>query len=101
MANRAERRRLMREATAKNKALIADYTQSQLMAGLAQNGITSQDLEKEYHRGYQDGLHAASLPMIKTCYAAIWLAPHDEFWIRRGRMLPGADPCGRAIVMDT
>lgn len=48
MANRAEQRRLMREATAKNKALIADYTQSQLMSGLAQNGITSQDLEKEY-----------------------------------------------------
>ena len=78
MANRAERRRLMRETTEK-KALIADYTQSQLMAGLAQNGITPKDLEKEYHRGYQDGLQAASLPMIKTCYAAICLALHDEF----------------------
>ena len=79
MANRTERRRMMRETTAKNKA-FADYTQSQLLAGLAKNGITPQDMEKEYHRGYQDGLHAASLPMmIKTCYAAICLALHDEF----------------------
>ena len=91
MANRAERRRLMRETTAKNKALIADYTQSQLMAGLAQNGITPKDLEKEYHRGYQDGLQAASLPMIKTCYAAICLALHDEFDF-------GEDECFRALT---
>ena len=91
MANRAERRRMMRETTAKNKALIADYTQSQLLAGLAKNGITLQDMEKEYHRGYQDGLHAASLPMIKTCYAAICLALHDEFGF-------GEDECFRALT---
>jgi hypothetical protein len=46
MANRAERRRLMREATAKNKALIADYTQSQLMSKLYPVNRTVRVLKK-------------------------------------------------------
>ena len=82
---------MMKEATVKNKAMIADYTQSQILAGLTQNGITPKDLEQEYHRGFQAGLQAVSLPMIKTCYAAICLALHDEFGF-------GEDECFRALA---
>ena len=78
MSNRAARRTIMREQIQKNKELIASYSKQQRIAGLIQNGITSEDLENEYERGRKDGFHQASWPIIKCCYAAICIALHDQ-----------------------
>ena len=79
MPNRAERRAMMREQTKKNKALIADYSKQQRIAGLIQNGITAKDLDEAYERGRKEGFNQASWPIIKCCHAGICIALHDEF----------------------
>lgn len=85
MPNRAQRRAMMRNQTEKNKALIADYTKQQRIAGLIQNGITQKDLEDEYEKGRQAGFKQAAEPIIKCCYAGIILALHDEFGFGENR----------------
>ena len=79
MPNRAQRRRIMREETKRNQAMIAEYTRDQRIAGLIQNGITPEDVRQEYERGRQDGFKQAVWPIIKTCYAAIGIALKEEF----------------------
>lgn len=59
MANRAQRRAMMR--------------------GLIQNGITPEDVRKEYRRGEEEGFREAATSITKSCYAAIILALKDEF----------------------
>ena len=41
---------------------------------LSQNGITPEDLEKNYDLGYSKGFSDASTPAVKGCYAAVCLA---------------------------
>ena len=87
MPNRAQRRAMMRQQTGKMKALIADYSKQQRIAGLIQNGITADDLQKEYERGRADGFKDASWPIIKSCYAGICVALHDKFGFGQQRCL--------------
>ena len=87
MPNRAQRRAIMRQQTEKTKALIADYSKQQRIAGLIQNGITAADLENEYERGRAEGFRQASWPIIKSCYAGICVALHDEFGFGQERCL--------------
>ena len=90
MSNRAFRRQMMREQTKKNQALVASYTKQQRIAGLIQNGITPEYLEKEYKRGVEDGVRDSGLQIVKSCYAGIILALNEEFGF-------GEDECFRAI----
>lgn len=90
MSNRAQRRAIMRKQTQKNKGLIADYSKQERLKGLIQNGITPEDLQREYERGREDGFREAGMPIIKSCYAGICAALHDEFGF-------GEDRCFRAI----
>ena len=90
MSNRADRRRMMREMTGKNKALVASYNREQRIAGLVQNGITPEDLKNEYARGVEDGEKEAGLTIVKACYAGICIALHDEFGF-------GSKRCYKAI----
>lgn len=79
MSNRAMRRAAMRTQTQKSQALIASYTKQQRIAGLIQNGISPKDLEQSYEEGRQEGFKQAGVSIIRTCYAAICIALHDEF----------------------
>lgn len=79
MPNRAARRRAMREQTGKHRQLLEEYTHQQRIEGLIRNGITPQDVEQEYHTGYDDGYKFAASQIIKCCYAAVILALTDEF----------------------
>ena len=90
MANRAQRRAIMRNQTNKSQQLLANYSKQQRMAGLIQNGITPNDLEKEFQRGREIGFKEAAEPIIKSCYAGICIALHDEFGF-------GENRCYRAI----
>lgn len=90
MANRAQRRAIMRNQINKNQQLLSNFNTQQRMAGLVQNGITPKDLEDEFHRGREIGFKEASLPILKSCYAGICIALHDEFGFGESR-------CFRAI----
>lgn len=68
MANRAKRR-----AERKQKPKWEKMNQDQLMRCLTKNGITLQDLE----RNYQQGLHAGIDGTYQICFAAICLALND------------------------
>ena len=45
---------------------------------MVQNGLTLDDLAKEYSRGYQDGISEASRGVVRMCYAAVCLALKEE-----------------------
>lgn len=44
---------------------------------IEQNGITIDDLEKEYKKGFDDGFNKAAEPMYRYMMAAICLALHE------------------------
>ena len=90
MSNRADRRRKMREETGRSKKLVGEYTKQQRIDALLKNGISPKDLDEAYDRGHRDGFREAALPIIKTCYAAICAALHDEFKF-------GEERCYRAL----
>ena len=73
MANRAQRRAMMRNQENKNKILLQNSTREQTVARLLQNGITPEDVRKEYWRGREDGFHDAGTNILKSCYAGIIL----------------------------
>ena len=98
MPNRAQRRAMMRQQTQKNKALIEDYSKQQRIAGLIQNGITVKDVEREYERGRQDGFKQAAWPIIKSCYAGICIALHDEFGFGQQRCYKALKAVDEKIV---
>lgn len=87
MSNRAQRRAMMRNQANKSQQLVANYNKQQRIAGLLQNGITPEDLREEFERGRKTGFQEAALPIIKSCYAGICIALHDEFGFGENRCL--------------
>lgn len=67
MPNRAQRRKKQQPAS-------LPKSQEVMLQRLMKNGITINDLEKEYYKGFDAGRDSA----IKTCYAAVCLAARDE-----------------------
>ena len=61
-------------------------TKEQRIASLIQNGITPEDLEKEWHDGYNTGWAKASPGASKTCYAAFALALHELYGFGKNRL---------------
>lgn len=83
--NRSERRaraKLKRYEEAK-KALPPGKAAA--MAALIKNGITPEDLEKEYHAGFEAGFKEASTPMVRSMYAAVLLAGHELYGFGKKR----------------
>lgn len=70
--NRQQRRKA-------NKAKPAYLRESreQIEKRLIKNGITPQDLEAEYNKGWEAGFAKAAEPVIRSCYAAVCLALND------------------------
>lgn len=44
---------------------------------LVKNGITPEDLRKTYENGWKQGFNAATMPVVKTVYAAACLALNE------------------------
>lgn len=89
MSNRQQRR-------AANKARPAWQREGReaVIRRLTQNGITPQDLQKEYERGYDDGRTQTSEFAMKMIYCGFALALRREFGFgaqRILRMLHSAD----------
>lgn len=82
MPNRKQRR-----AQAKASPSWMPKSQSEILHKLIKNGITQQDLEANYKKGFDDGFKASGEPMVKTCYAAACLAAKSEFGFGKQRIL--------------
>ena len=64
----------------KHKSKVPGYhrlTKQERLDGMVQNGITPQDLEREYIAGYKQGRGEVAAPVFKTLYAAVCLALKD------------------------
>ena len=83
--NRKDRRRserIMRqennEAQRRAEMIIARETaRKSAIAKIEKNGITIDDLEREYKKGFDSGFAKATEPVYKTMMAAIALALHE------------------------
>lgn len=73
--NRAQRRAKAKQIPSYRRGM----TQEDKIKALFKNGITSEDLEQEWTRGYQAGFKDAGMPVIKQAYAAAVLVLHDQF----------------------
>ena len=49
----------------------------EMIRRICQNGITPEDLEKEFYRGYESGRTDVGPQMSRMCFAAACLALHD------------------------
>lgn len=49
------------------------------MENLQRNGITAEDLKKNWDLGYEEGVRVAAEPMRQLCYAAVCLALNDLY----------------------
>lgn len=80
--NRAQRRQ-----KAKNTPGYMKGGHEALVARICKNGITPEDLEKEYQKGFQEDYKLASVQMLETCYAALCLGAQDAFRFAQKRCL--------------
>ena len=87
MANRAQRRAMMRAEENRAKALLQRYDKAQRIDQLMQNGISPKDLEETYRQGYNDGARDAGVPIVKSCYAGICLAMRERFGFGKKRLM--------------
>lgn len=79
--------RKQRRAQAKANPAWMPKSQSERLHRMMKNGITLDDLEAEYKKGFDAGFKASGQPMIKTCYAAACLAAKNEFGFGKQRIL--------------
>lgn len=80
--NRAQRRQLER-IRKREAADLPEYKKREIQARaavierLSKNGITPEDLKKEYDKGFDEGFRRAAEPIISSTYAAVCLALHE------------------------
>jgi hypothetical protein len=63
----------------------ARLTKEQQIARLHKNGITVQDLEKNYNIGYEEGIRMGIQRTFRSCYAAFILAMRKQHRFGRRR----------------
>lgn len=66
-----------RRAAIKAKPSYLRESKEELTKRLIKNGITPEDLKREFEKGYTAGFKEAAEPVIRGCYAAICLALND------------------------
>lgn len=72
-------RRENREAQRRAEMIIArEKAKHAALYRIEKNGITLEDLEKEYQNGYSKGFAEGSEPMYRTMMAAVALAIHEK-----------------------
>lgn len=96
MGNRA-----MRRAAAKaNHNLLKNMSRDAKKAALIRNGITVEDLEKNYHLGYDEGFSAAVRATGSLTYAAIGIALHDLYDFDDEAILRVVREVDKHVTMD-
>jgi len=82
------------EAELRNRAQTRDL----IMGALEKNGITVDDLEKEFERGRTEGFRQAGMEIVQSCYAGICIALHDEFGFGERRCYRALKACDEKII---
>ena len=95
MANRATRRAA---AAAQRQSLIREFRRDGQLAGMIQNGISTDDLQRKFEEGRRYGFAEASMPMFKTCLAASCLALHELFQFNEDQLLEAVQEIGSKII---
>lgn len=93
--NRMQRR--ARDAAAR-QSLIREYRRDGQIAGMIQNGISSEDLQRKYTEGFDRGYKEAAMPMFKTCIAAACLALKEVYGMDQNEIYRGASEVGNKIL---
>lgn len=83
MSNRADRRAKKKQQPRWNKR----FTSDQRINAMCKNGITPQDMDNAYQRGYKEAITNVSDYCMKDCYAAFLLAAHEVFGFGHDRCL--------------
>lgn len=84
--NRAQRRAQQRATPGYLRG-----SREQKVKALLKNGITPEDLEKEYETGFKEGFKAAAPATFKAVYAAVCMALHDLHGF-------GHDRCAKVLM---
>lgn len=66
-------------------------TKEQKIKALLKNGITPEDLEREYQKGFEAGFKAGAPMTFKSIYAAVCMALHDLHGF-------GHDRCAKVLM---
>lgn len=72
-----QQRRAAKKSAPKKKPIFHNMTKQERIERICQNGITLDDLKRNWDDGYDAGYKVASEDTIKACYAAFALALHD------------------------
>lgn len=98
MANRADRRRMMREKIGKSKRLLSEYTQAEREERLMTQGISPADLEKAHADGFDEGYRLAGMTMIRAAYSAAALGLHEDFGFGQKRVVRALNAMDRHVA---
>lgn len=74
--NRKQRREAKRDAP-KKKPIFHNMTRQERIERICKNGITLDDLKRNYDDGFNAGYKLAGEDAVKACYAALCLALHE------------------------
>lgn len=76
--NRKQRREAKRDAP-KKKPIFHNMTKQERIERICKNGITLDDLKRNYDDGFNAGYKLAGEDTVKACYAALCLALHELY----------------------
>ena len=96
MSNRAMRRQIARS----NRQTVAQMSRDARKAALIRNGITPEDVQREYDKGRDEGFSAGVAATGKLTYAAIGIALHDLHGFGHKRILRVLQEVDRHVQMD-
>lgn len=83
--NRSQRRLRAKQKRYEQAKATLPPGKAATMAALIRNGITPEDLEKEYKLGFEAGFREAAAPMVRSMYAAALLAAHEVYGFGKRR----------------
>lgn len=83
--NRSQRRAAAKQKKYEQARSALPPTKAGRLAQMMKQGISPEDLEKEYKAGFEAGFQAASKPVIRSHYAAIIIAAHELFGFGKER----------------
>lgn len=96
MSNRAMRRQIARS----NRQTVAQMSKDARKAALVRNGITPEDVQREYDKGRDEGFSAGVTATGKLTYAAIGIALHDLHGFGHKRILRVLQEVDKHVQLD-
>lgn len=106
MSNRSQRRAMMRAETKRSQRMEEEYRNVMTamgsrgrILGLCQNGITPEDVRKEFERGQRLGFDQAGVEITKCCYAGIILALREEFDFNDEQCFQAIQAVDRKVIL--